>query len=211
MLKRFDELVESGKQLADYFVNLDSDWDYVSSEMLARKTAWQTSCLHFMQKIFGVRNVYVLRFRRTLSYADASQIRWELELLKKAREEVEKGFAYSVEHLVSADVFGSILEQAEYLLKSGFKDVAAVLGRVVIENTLKVFAKRENIKLPEKIQFSDLNQLLWKNGVYAKNVWRSIQAQVDLGNYAAHGQFDKYEEKSVAFMLTWIRETLMSL
>jgi len=203
LLKRLDELIEFGSDL----LNLE----YSSPEFLPRKTRWQTSCLHILEKIFGAKSIYFTKFNTTLRYADESQLLWGLELMEGAKEEVEKGFLYKIERLISVDLFDSIIEQAEYLLKSGFKDVAAVLGRVVTENTLKDIAKREGITVPEKIKLSDLNQLLWKEGVYAKNVWRSIQAQIDLGNDAAHGHFDKYDAKSVGNMLTWIRETLLSL
>jgi hypothetical protein len=198
------------RAISSFSVDLDPEWSDIPTEYLAEKGAWQTSCLNFLEKIFGADNVYVKKFDKTLSYSDESQMMWELELLRSAKDDVEKGFVYRIEHLISADLFGSIIEQAEYLLKNGFKDVAAVLGRVVIENTLKDIAKREKITVPEKKKLSDLNTLLWKEGVYDKPKWRSIQAQVDLGNYAAHGDFDKYDEKSVENMLIWIRETLMS-
>jgi len=202
LLKRFDELIK-------FVENLSKERS--SADFLARKSRWQTSCLHLLEKTFGATSIYYTKFNWTLGYADESQLAWGLELMKGAKEEIEKGLLYKVEHLISADFFDSVIEQAEYLLKSGFKDVAAVLGRVVIENTLKDIAKRENITQPEKTQLSELNQLLRDNSVYEKNIWRLVQAQIDLGNYAAHGDFDKYDDKSVSFMLTWIRETLMNL
>jgi len=203
LLERFDELISLGNYLL-------ADME-TSPEFLAKKARWQTSCLFILEKIFGADSVYLRKFNKTIAYTDESQLIWGLELMEGAKEEVEKGLLYKIERLISADFFDSVTEQAEYLLKKGFKDVAAVLGRVVIENTLKDIAKRENVTVPEKIKLSDLNQLLWKKEVYAKNVWRSIQAQVDVGNYAAHGEFDKYDDKSVGNMLAWIKGTLFAL
>ena len=203
LLKRFDELIEFGNDL----------WGLETSsvEFRSSKARWQTSCLHILEKIFGAESIYFTRFNATLRYDNETQLIWELELMEGAKEEIKKGFLYKIEHLISEDFFDSITEQAEYLLKNGFKDVAAVLGRVVIENTLKDIAKREGISVPQKIKLSDFNQLLRKEGVYAKNVWRTIQAQIDIGNDAAHGHFDKYDAESVGKMLTWIRETLLNL
>jgi len=203
LLKRFDELIEFGNNLRSLGTS--------SEEFTPRKARWQTSCLHMLKKVFGAESVYFERFSKTLRYTDESQLTWGLELMKGAKEEIEKGLLYKIERLITVDFFDSVIEQAEYLLKNAFKDVAAVLGRVVIENTLKDIAKRETFAVPEKIKLSELNQLLWKKSVYAKNVWRTIQAQIDLGNDAAHGRFDKYDEKSVGTMLTWIRETLLNL
>lgn len=134
-----------------------------------------------------------------------------IALMEGAKEEIEKGFLYKIEHLISIDFFESVIEQAEYLLDKGFKDPAAILGRVIIENTLKDIARRENITFSDKIKLATLNENLWKNSIYAKNVWRMVQAQIDLGNFAAHGDFDKYNDKAVRNMLTWIKETLLNL
>ena len=204
LLRRFDELIEFGS-------NMLYQEDPSELDFLPRKTRWQTSCLHILEKAFGAKSIYFTKFKKTLSYADDSQLAWGLELMKGAKEEIEKGYLYKIEHMIAAEFFDSITEQAEYLLKKGFKDVAAVLGRVVIENTLKDIAKREGISVPEGIKLSDLNQLLWKKEVYAKNVWRTIQAQIDIGSDAAHGHFDKYNAKAVGNMLTWIKETLLNL
>jgi len=131
--------------------------------------------------------------------------------MESAKEEIEKGFLYKIENLISADFFDSIFEHAEYLLSKGHKDPAAILGRVVIEETLKHIAERESIFLGNKEKLSKINEILWKNNVYTKITWRLIQGYVDLGNFAAHGDFDKYDESEVEDMLSWIRKNLMEL
>lgn len=207
LLKRFDELISMGKEVLLPFPKSSPSLQY-----LAKKQRWQTSCQHILERTFGEENVYSKTFGRLLDYRNwRLHITHGLSLMKGAKEEIEKGFLYKIERLITADFFDSVTEQAEYLLKSGFKDVAAVLGRVVIENTLKDIAKRESIEFPDEIKLSELNQLLRKNDVYPKNIWRVTQGYVDLGNYAAHGKFDKYDDKSVGNMLTWIGETLLNL
>lgn len=205
LLERFDELIKTGHDLV-------WKWQEYESEWLAKKSRWQTACLYILEQTFGAKSIYYKKFQKSAYYSDDSQLDWGVELMKGAREEIEKGFLYKIEHLVSADFFNSIIEQATYLLESGFKDAAAVYGRVIIENTLKDLAKREDVKIPDKIKLADLNQLLWKKeSVYPQHIWRSIQAQIDIGNFAAHGDSDKYDDKAVRNMLTWIRETLLNL
>jgi len=203
LLKRFDELIDFGKTLSPS----QSDLRY-----LARKQKWITSCQHILERTFGNESIYLKTYENLLNLGNQeAHITHGIALMEGAREEIEKGFLYKIEHLISADLFDSIIEQAEYLLKNGYKDVAAILGRVVVENTLKDIAKRENVNFPEDTKLAILNQILWQKGVYAKNVWRVIQAYVDLGNDAAHGHFEKYDQKSVQNMLNWIRETLLNL
>ena len=207
LLKRYDELITIGKTLLK-----DTQAKGSSLKSRAEIQRWRASCYSILEKTFGKEHIYLRNFQK-IGYRPTleSILTHGIVLMEGAKEEVEKGFLYKIERLISVDLFDTVIEQAEYLLKNGFKDVAAVLGRVVIENTLKGIAKRENITVPDKTKLSDLNQLLWKEGVYAKNVWRSTQAQIDLGNDAAHGHFDKYDAKAVGNMLTWIRETLWSL
>lgn len=208
LVKRFDELTANGEVLQS---DLHGKTSFSLSD-LAKLERWETSCLHLLDLTFEEGSIYYEHLEGAFGNLNKeAHLTHGVEIMKGAKEEIEKGFLYSIEHLISADLFDSITEQAEYLLKNGFKDVAAVLGRVLIENTLKDIAKRESILVPEKTQLSDLNQLLWKEEVYEKNVWRSIQAQIDVGNDAAHGHFDKYDASAVGNMLDWIRGTLFNL
>src|SRR6202030_2248299 len=54
-------------------------------------------------------------------------------LLIGALDDLEHGFLANREMLLVGEVFDSVLQQAKHLLTTGYKDVAAVLGRVVIE------------------------------------------------------------------------------
>ena len=203
IIRRFEELIDRGKSLPPATTGLP--WT-------ASFHMWELSCLNILEKTFGKESDHYISFKRYLTFGNRQAwVDYGLSCMESAKEEVEKGFLYKIEHLISADFFDSILEHAEYLLSKGHKDPAAILGRVVIEKTVKQIAERENITLPEKVKLSKVNEILWKNGVYAKNVWRSVLAQIDLGNFAAHGHFDKYDDKSVGNMLTWIRETLLNL
>jgi len=202
LLKRFDELIVTGHDLVWKWREYESEW-------LSKKTRWQTACLHLLEQTFGVKSIYYKKFQKSTGYSDESQLNWGVELMKGAKEEIEKGFLYKIEHLVSADLFNSIIEQATYLLENRFKDAAAIYGRVIIENTLKDLAKRKTVTIPDKIKLSDLNQRLRKENVYPQHVWRTIQAQIDIGNSAAHGKFEEYDDKAVDNMLTWIKEKLL--
>lgn len=202
LLKRFDELIKRGEGLLKFS----------SSRDFAELDAWETACLHLVDKTFGEESVYYERLSDALDIPNR-QARKDhgVAIMEGAKEEIEKGFLYKTKHFIAVDLFDSILEQAEYLLDRGFKDAAAILGRVIIENSLKDIARRRNIEFREKIKLSKLNEILWKESIYAKNVWRITQGHIDTGNYAAHGDFDKYNDQSVKNMLKWIRETLLSL
>ena len=204
VIKRIEELIDQGKSITSYNTTIEWGVEF-------RK--WRLSCLNILERTFGKESDHYQGFKGCTEsvYGNDTWIPYGTAYMESAKEEVEKGFLYKIEHLVSADLFDSILEHAEYLLSKGHKDPAAILGRVVIEKTLKQIAERETIALSDKEKLSRINEILWKEQAYDKITWRLIQGYVDLGNFAAHGDFDKYDKEKVEDMLSWIRKNLMSL
>ena len=203
ILKRFEELIGRGKSLPSS-ASVTLEWQ---SQFLK----WELSCLNILETTFGKDSEYYTRLSQVRKFGNRQAwVDYGIAYMESAKEEIEKGFLYKIEHLISADFFDSILEHAEYLLSKGHKDPAAVLGRVVIEKTLRQIAERQNIVLPDKMKLADVNELLWKNQVYDKITWRLVQGHIDLGNFAAHGDFNKYDDNKVKDMLDWIKN-LMSI
>lgn len=183
-----------------------------SMEWYAGLHKWELSCMNVLERTFGKESLYCLNYQRYTTYNNPNATICDgIACLESAKEEIEKGFLYKIERLISADLFDSILEHAEFLLSNGHKDSAAVLGRVVIENTLKRIAERESIAFPDKVKKSKINEILWKNQVYDKFVWRLTQDYINLGNSADHGDFGKYSNDEVEDMLVWIRRDLIKL
>jgi aspartyl aminopeptidase len=110
------------------------------------------------------------------------------------------------EFLIAGEVFASILEQAKELNKSGYKDPAAVLTRVVIEDALRRLARREGVD--DKQKASQINDDLKGSGIYPQVQWRFIQAWLDIGNAAAHGKFGDYTEEDVVKMIEGVEQFL---
>jgi hypothetical protein len=204
IIRRFEELIERGKSLPPAL--------HGGLEWGASYRRWALSCLNILEKTFGKESQHYLSFKGYVAFSNRQAwVDYGIACMESAKEEVEKGLLYKIEHLISADFFDSILEHAEYLLSKGHKDPAAILGRVVMEKTLKHITERESIVLPEKVKLSKVNEILWKKEVYNKVTWRLIQGYIDLGNFAAHGDFDEYSNSEVEDMLGWIRKNLVNL
>ena len=121
-----------------------------------------------------------------------------------ALNDLEGGFLQHHESLVAASVFDTVLEQAQELLKNSYKDPAAILGRVVLEDTLRRIARSEGVPDAETAKAASLNEALREKNRYSKHQWRTVQAWLDVGNLAAHGRFTEYSETDVAEMLRGI-------
>jgi hypothetical protein len=129
-------------------------------------------------------------------------------LLIGSLDDLENGFLLGQEFLIAGEVFDSVLEEAKHLLKAGYKDPAAILGRVVIEDALKRLIRHEQLDDTKKA--SVLNDELKKAGRYNQAQWRQVQVWLDIGNNAAHGNFTQYSEEQVKGQIEGIERFIAS-
>ncbi len=129
-------------------------------------------------------------------------------LLKGSLDDFENGFLLRQEFRIAGEIFDSVLEQAKYLLSYKFKDPAAVLGWVVLEDALKRLARHEQLDDTKKA--SVLNDELKNTGRYNQVQWRQIQVLLDIGNDAAHGKFTQYSEEQVKDQINGIERFIAS-
>lgn len=123
-------------------------------------------------------------------------------------DEFKKGFFDGFESIISGEIFDSILETGKYLLSEDYKDAAAIYGRIILEQTLKKLCNRQEppLEFDETTRTSTLNDLLKKKRVLTQPEWRQNQAWLDIGNNAAHGNFNVYNEDDVKRMLDGLTE-----
>jgi HEPN domain-containing protein len=151
----------------------------------------------------------IIRIKNNEKNYYASTIRIVRGTLESAKGAIQKGYLTSFEFLISADIFDSTLEQAKELLKNGYKDPAAMLCRVVIEDSLKKIARKDGIET-EKKKASVLNDELKNKEFYNQIQWREVQKWLDIGNAAAHGQFDEIKKEDVQKMINEIEHFILN-
>lgn len=194
---RFRELIEEGKKLS----LLATEQGELSGFFLAdqhgsRLYSWFSRTVNVVERVFGTQSYPygVLKEEEPNSYLRDSIDR-VVGVLLGGLDDLEKGFLLGQELIVAGQVFDSILEQARHLNGAGYKDCAAVLGRVVLEDALRRIARREGIDDGQKA--SKLNDDLRKAGIHPQPQWRLVQSWLDIGNAAAHGKLDEYDQKDV--------------
>ena len=118
-------------------------------------------------------------------------------LLDGANEDLENGFLLGQEFIIANEVFDSVLEEAKFFIfEQKNKDIGAILLRIVLEDAIKRIAKKEDLEIENK-KVSVLNDELKTNGCFIQTIWRQNQAWLDIGNDAAHGNFDNYNLNQV--------------
>ena len=137
-------------------------------------------------------------------------------IIKTLRHDVEAGYLTSVRELAHGEVFGDLLEQADYLLKEGYKDPSAVIAGCALEAHLRSLCAKHGIDAEAKTdtdvkpkKADRLNSDLAGADVYTKLDQKQVTAWLDLRNKAAHAHFGEYTKDQVALMIQGIRDFLV--
>ena len=112
---------------------------------------------------------------------------------------------FDLRRLISAELLGNLLEQAEFLVTEGYHVPAASLAGAVLEDTLRKLCDKHGITYPKKTKIDSLNSELAKRGIYTQLTQKQITAWADVRNNADHGHFDKFTAPDVAEMVKWVR------
>lgn len=209
-LQRLEGLITEGRQIAKLQRGPNTQ-TFIGHNNLDDKTAllsWLTRVENILKNVFTDESPHFLRF---LEYRDPG-VRYSYEvhailgILSGAKDDLEHGFLIGQEFIVAGIVFDSILEEAKFLNEKSFKDPAAVLARVVLEQTLKEIAEEIGIEADNKA--SVINNELRKAGRYSQPQWRQIQAWLDIGNSAAHGKFEEFTAEDVTNAIEGITKFL---
>jgi hypothetical protein len=126
-------------------------------------------------------------------------------VLEAAQRDFEAGLLFDMRALITAEILGDFIEQAETLLDAGYHVPAASLAGAVLEDTLRKLCERGGIPIPSSTKIDRLNADLARAKVYDKLIQKRITAIADIRNNADHAHFDKFSKEDVEDMVKWIR------
>jgi hypothetical protein len=209
-IARLRQLIEEGPIIAK-LEKPSSVGPYIQDQDTIPLHAWLVRVTNIIESAFGPDSPHFRHLQELMPdgprhIEHSYEIYNIIGLLKGAIDDLEGGYLQQQSLLVAGEVFDDILEQASHLLENGYKDVSAVLGRVVLEDALKKIASASEID--PSFKPSRINDELKSAGRYPQPQWRLIQAWLDIGNSAAHGEFDKYTIQDVLSMLEGINRFL---
>ncbi len=192
---RLRELIDEGEQVA----NLEQPSEYLGPYIQDYTTlhAWLVRVENIIRSVFRRESAHAEHLATVMKENPnkAYEVHKIIGILKGALSDIEGGFLIGQEHLIASGVLDSVLEQTRHLAHNGYKDPAAVLARVVVEDALRRLCREE--KLDDSAKTSAMNEALYKKGRYLKPQWRLIQSWLDIGNSASHGKFSEYTEEDV--------------
>ena len=170
---------------------------------------WETQCLAAIIDIAGENSIYYRQSFQEYNGNKTLYISKIVGAIKALARDIKKGYLDSVRSLIHADIFSDFLEMAEYLLKEGYKDAAAVLCGGVLEEHIcklagkaRVTLKKENGDLKKT---SALNDELKNMGVYNNISHKSVTSWLSIRNDAAHGKYNGYSSEQVKLFIDGVR------
>jgi len=205
---RLEDLIDEGGEVAKLAKFRDGIPNVITGRNKRHLNAWLAKVDNILQSAFGTESAHHEQFNsmQERGVNEERQIHSIIGILEGALDDLREGFLVGQEFLIAGEVFDSVLEQARHLNENHFQDPAAVLGRVVLEDALERIAREEGVDVDQKA--SEINTQLWKSERYSKPRWRRIQSWLDVGNAAAHGDFDEYTQADVEDQLNGVEEFL---
>jgi len=176
--------------------------------------AWATSALDAIRKVFGAGGTHGRQFEQ--AYADGKPLYGRLlacrGVLSAARNDLAGGYLQSVRELASAEVFGDLLEQAEYLRERGYCLPAGALAGAVLEDALRRLCGKHGVTWSGDSGISKLGTELYKAGILAKPEHAKVDAWGKLRNQIDHGDFSKpadVDPNDVRRMIEGVRDFIV--
>lgn len=207
------ELISEGQRLATRERPSSAGYSYIQGEDAQAVHTWLARAENLVDNLFGATASQTRHLKQLIGKGqdhvrNGHQVQAITGLLIGALNDLEGGFLASQEFEVVGEVFDSLLEQAKELNRADHKDIAAILGRIVLEDALRRLARVEGVNTTQKL--AKINDDLKEIKRYAQPRWRQIQVWLDIGNAAAHGKFADYSVEDVTSFLDGLGSFLAS-
>lgn len=171
---------------------------------------FRTESLNLTRRVCGEDSDHYKELRRLAEASDSANNSYYFincyGILEAASKDYEGGYLFDLKALVTAEVLGDFIDQADVLLSHGYFHPAASLAGAILEDTLRKLCKSNGIVVPEKTSINKLNSDLARSDIYSKLVQKRITALADIRNNADHGHFDKFQKEDVEDMVNYIRK-----
>ena len=159
----------------------------------------------------GEKSIHFIEFSALFSKGVTySPVKRGIGILAAAKEDYQGGYLMAIRKLVSAEIVGSLLDQAQELLDAGYVGPAAVLAGCILEDHIRNVCHDKQIELPDKPKLDYMNAQLAKIEYYNKLTQKQITSLAEIRNSAAHGNWDQFKEDDVQVMVKWIARFIES-
>ena len=175
----FTELIKQGEEIKETCKRLYFSGDKKS---VAPQTfeAWKTSCLSLLKSTFGSSSPQYDRFANLKFFDYYNSMQIFLGILNGGREDVEKGYFFHKDLMLSVNIYDSLIYRAENRVDNEQREKAAVILETTLQEILTKICENKKIKYNRKENTVALAEKLSSIGVLNDNIHSEVK------RYAEH-------------------------
>lgn len=198
ILLRFSALLETADRLC-------READETGLTRTSELGKFKVQALHLLNLLLPGTKIYLQEWRDPPPDSHVVPMGWYKGILDAAKDDYISGLLGDQKTLICAEVFTDFLQQADYLLREGYKDPAAVIAGTVLEDGLRRLCDLKGLQRGEKDTINPMNQKLYKESAYNKLWFEEVGAKAVIRNDAAHGNYSGYGSEDVRGLIEFIR------
>ena len=202
--KRFIEL----RHKADCLPTTESEYGFYYAA--GTWQGWATSAQSLIKAVYGTSSPHYINFSEHLSRCngDSGCVQILKDIFSSAQEDFEGGYVFSVDLKISGEVFGDFVVLAKESLVNGYKNVAAVLATAALEDSLKRYARANEIETDDRSLTEIINALKSK-GLVSGAAKSLLGSMPRLRNAALHADWEKISEPEVSSIIGFVEQFLL--
>jgi len=218
IIDKLSSLIREGNELKKKVYGLGSVSFSSNTSYYQECVKWKGACINLLKLRFGANSEYLRNFQeeinKVLNYKGGKfykeNVAQATGVIEYVFDALISGLTEDLFYKREVIVFGDLLDQAFEFLEKRLRLAAAIYGRIVIETTVKEFAKKEGI---EEKSFDRVIIELKKKGVIQKPFETSLRSNYQLGSLAVHGDknFQNYSNEEIREYLSFIRDRVLTL
>lgn len=172
---------------------------------------WATSAQHIIHSAFGEVSPHYRNF--SAAYGKCYGWPHEVDALKgifrAAKADYDGGYAFSMQALISGEIYSDFVSLAKRALAEDGKDVAAVLACAALEDALKRLAVLNGLEVSDK-SMQDVVNALKAKGLVGGAQKTLLDSMPKIRDYAMHAHWDKITPQDVGSVLGFVEQLLLT-
>lgn len=212
-ITEFERLIGEGFEILEDGGPLGSL--YISNTLnTMRIRRFQASSENILRLRFKATSPYYIRFKEVKSIKIYKELEEQVPILQSALDALKMGLTEDLFYQRELITCREILDQAIEFFDHNQYQAFAIYGRIVIETTVREFAKLKWNGFNPNIKFNDLIIQLTKNNIIPKPFEDILRANYTIGSYAIHSdeKFSDYSnKKEIRKFKTFIENEILTL
>ncbi len=200
----FTEVIRQGEEIKETCKRLYFSGD---KKTVAPQTfeAWKINCLSLLKSTFGSSSPQYDRFANLKFFDYYNSMQIFLGILKGSRENVEKGYFFHKDLMLSVNIYDSLISRAGDRVDNNQREKAAVILETTLQEILTKICENKRIKYKREEDIRALAEKLSSIGVLNDDIHSQVKSYAERLEQGAGHTISAAE---LAGIIQWLRNFL---